>query len=67
MSTLFELTLMSESMTEHKGVGRLMHGSDYDATYGRRHNVGERVGDNSGAPGMAKRKYHVLIYGSIVE
>ena len=24
-------------------------------------------GDKSGAPGMAKRKYHVLIYESIVE
>ena len=22
-------------MTEHKGVGGLMHGSDYDATYGQ--------------------------------
>ena len=44
MSTLFELTVMSESMTEYKGVVRLMHGSDYEATYGRRQgNVRERV------------------------
>ena len=67
MSTLFELTLMSESMNEHKGVGGLMYGSDYGATYGRSGIMWEEgFGDESGVSGMAKRKCNVL-YGSIAE
>ena len=35
---------MRESMTEHKGVGGMMPGGDYDATYGVECDVADGVG-----------------------